>query len=117
MKSIKTYLLIALASLAIMTSAARAETKEGQIRAALLFQFARLTTFPDSAFAASDGPMVIGLLGDAEFSDMLTKGVTGKKIGTHVVAVKSIASAAEIKGCQVVYVAPGQDAAAAIAAE
>jgi hypothetical protein len=102
--------------LLIFPVSVQADVKEGQIKAALLFQFSRLTTFPASAFASDDAPIVIALLGDVDFKEILEKGVSGKKVGNHPVIIKSIGSAAEAKGCQILYVAAGQDTTAALAA-
>jgi hypothetical protein len=100
--------------LLIAPSPVYADVKEGQIKAALLFQFSRLTDFPPAAFTSDDAPIVIALLGDVEFKEILEKGVAGKKVGNHPVVVKSIGSPTEAKGCQLLYIAPGQDSAAAM---
>jgi hypothetical protein len=77
--------------------AARRGSAESSIKAAYVYNFAKLTTWP------SDGNIVIGIVGSSESGDAIKKIVDGKSVDGHTISVKDI-SAGDAKGCQIVFV-------------
>jgi hypothetical protein len=61
---------------------------EEQVKAAYLFNFARFVEWPDSAFASSGSPIVIGVIGDESFAGILDKTIAGKRVGDRAVRVE-----------------------------
>jgi TonB family protein len=79
-------------------------TKEYQVKAAYLYNFAKLTEWPSRSLPSGPSPLVIGVIGgDDEFVDILTKTVGGRTIETHPVIVKPAPSPDELKSCQIVF--------------
>jgi hypothetical protein len=68
------------------------EAKEYAVKAAFLFNFAKFTTWPDEAFAKSDAPFVVGVLGKDPFGETLDTTLKDKKVGTHPVVVERYAT-------------------------
>lgn len=54
-------------------------SKEEQVKAAYIFNFATFTTWPESAFSSSESPVVIGIVGDDPFGIFLDEIVSGEK--------------------------------------
>lgn len=73
---------------------AAGQTKEDKIKAAMLVQFARYTTWPDGKFDGEDEPVVIGVVGDdvmaAELSRQLAAGAV--KVKDRPVTVRRLAA-------------------------
>lgn len=88
--------------------------KASKVKAAILFNFAKFVTWPDGVFAGdgANGSIVIGVVNDKEFAEVVKQTVAGKKVGERAVEVRVIAGASEkaesvaaqIGRCQIVYV-------------
>ena len=82
---------------------ARAESaaySEYEVKAAFLFNFIQFVKWP----AALNGPVTIGILGDDPFGGMLEKTIQGEVVNGRKLAVKRAKAAADLKGCQIVFV-------------
>lgn len=66
----------------------KAHRKEYQVKAALLFKFLQYTTFPKGAFKDKKAPIVITIVGDDPFGDLLESTFKGKKIHARDVTIK-----------------------------
>jgi hypothetical protein len=77
---------------------------EDQIMAAFLFNFARYVEWPKNAFDRSNSPVDICLLGADEFSDVVSKTVSGKRIGRRPFSVRSIAKLKLTDGCHILFI-------------
>ena len=102
------YFLLALiafvATVALAPLPARADDAAHELKAAFLYNFARFTQWPDSAFAA-DG-MRVCVLGDDPFGTNLDS----KTIRGREVQVDHVTDAAAAKGCQVLFVGASERA-------
>jgi len=77
---------------------------EDQVKAAYLFNFAKLAEWPRQVLPDGPSPVVIGVSGAAEeFLNVLKTIVAGKVIGAHRLVVKPVSSAEEMKSCQIVF--------------
>lgn len=81
-----------------------APTKEYQVKAAFLFNFAQFVDWPPSAFAEDDAPLAICVLGDDPFGSYLDEIVRGEQVNFRRLTILRFRSPAEIKGCQVLFI-------------
>lgn len=78
---------------------------EYQVKAAYLYNFAKLATWPEQALGNPSAPLWIGVVaGDDEFVDILTKTVDGKSAGIHPINVKRVATDDDLSSCRLVFV-------------
>ncbi len=84
-----------------------------EIKGTFLYKFAPFVTWPDSAFAAPNAPLVICILGDPGLADSLQGAIAGQHDGNRPLVIRAVSRASA--DCQVLYV-PGQDASSAAAA-
>jgi hypothetical protein len=79
-------------------------SREYQIKAVFLFNFAQFTEWPTNAFAGTSEPIVIGVLGSNPFGDFLQNTVHNESIrGRHLV-VHSYKTVEEIQTCHILYI-------------
>lgn len=84
-----------------------------EIKGTFLYKFAPFVTWPESAFAAANAPLIICIVGDQGLADSLQGAVAGQHDGNHPLVIRAVSRATA--DCQVLYV-PGQDASSAAAA-
>lgn len=77
---------------------------EYQVKAAFLFNFTKFVKWPDTAFAATNSPLVIGVMGDNPFGNNLELAVNGKSLDGHPLAVRLVGSLAEARMCHVLFI-------------
>ncbi|MGV3614511.1 MAG: YfiR family protein [Fimbriimonas sp.] len=73
---------------------------EEAVKAAFVFNFAKLTTWPASE---SSGPLVIGIIGSGGTGEAIERVVNGKTANGRTINVKSVAAGAA-KSCHIVFV-------------
>jgi TonB family protein len=77
---------------------------EDQVKAAYLFNFAKMAEWPSHALPDGPSPLVLGVSGGGEeFLHVLNATVAGKMIGTHPLLVKPVSSGEDIKSCHIVF--------------
>jgi hypothetical protein len=105
------FLLLASALLGVLCAHVRADdtSREYQIKAAFIYNFAQFTQWPDSAFTGSSDPFVVGVIGQNPFGTSLEQIMNGKTIAGRSVVVKYLDSPDQIAGCNLLYVAAGED--------
>lgn len=84
------------------------QPSERQLKAAFLFNFARFTEWPATAFATSNAPMVLGVLGKNPFGDDLERTLKGKTLNNHPLVIKEFHSPVEATNCQVLFISPSE---------
>ena len=95
---------LALLALQLLALAQQQNASEDQVKAAYLFNFAKLAEWPHHALPDGSSSLVIGVSGgDEEFLDVLKAVIAGKIIGSHPLLVKSISSEKDMKTCQIVF--------------
>jgi hypothetical protein len=94
--------------LVLSATAARAQTKEYQVKAAFLLNFAEFIQWPASAFAAPDAPLCIGVLGDDPFGAALEETVRDEHIQAHKLIVRRARRVQDLDGCQMVFVSKSE---------
>lgn len=95
-----------------MTAApARAQSTplpEYTVKAALLFNFAKYADWPPEAFSKPDDPIVIGVLGDDPFGDVLDRVVRGRVVNGHPFVVRRASGTADLKGAHLVFISAAE---------
>jgi hypothetical protein len=79
-------------------------SKEYQIKAVFLFNFAQFVTWPPEAFASQDQPLRIGILGGDPFGTFLDETVKGEKVGDHPLVIQRYGGVEEVRDCQILFV-------------
>lgn len=88
-------------------ASAQAQTaiaREYQLKAVFLFNFAQFVAWPPAAFAASDSPLVIGVLGEDPFHNALDDTVRGEKVDGHPITVERYRRLDDLRACHVLFV-------------
>ena len=91
----------------LMAIAARGDdsgVSEYQVKAAFLYNFAKFVKWPDTSFADTNSPIVIGILGENPFGDALTLAVKGRTANGRPITVRALTMPAEMKTCHIVFI-------------
>ena len=91
-------------------AAAAAPAREYEIKAAFLYNFTKFVDWPARTFASADAPIVIGVLGDSPCVPALERLIKDRKVNGRTIVVRRIASAAEAKVTQLLFVGSAQEA-------
>ncbi len=106
------WLTAALAAGALLASVSIARaadsSKEYQIKAAFLYNFAKFVEWPTNTFASSDAPIVIGIIGKNPFGNDLEKAVRDRFVNGHPVQIKFIDEHFTNVTSHVLFFAPGE---------
>jgi hypothetical protein len=81
-----------------------AVSKEYQVKAVFLFNFAQFVQWPPAVFTRPDQPFCIGVLGDDPFDAFLDDTVQGEKVEGHPLVIRRYASSDDVKACQVLFI-------------
>ena len=85
------------------STAANAQTQAANnVKAVFLYNFSRFVTWPGSS--PSNGPFVIGILGNNPFGNYLEQVVEGETIGGQKIEVQYYSDVSEIKSCHILYI-------------
>jgi hypothetical protein len=102
----KIFLIVCVATQPVGSLAAA--TKEYQVKAAFLFNFAQFVDWPAGAFENAHAPLVIGVIGEDPFGSYLDDIVRGEKIGSHSLEVKRFARVSDVKTCHILFVSKSE---------
>ena len=108
-------LLLLVASCSLLPSRVNAQSApltEYGVKAALLFNIAKYADWPAEAFSTSSAPIVIGVLGDDPFGDVLDKVVRGRLVNGRPLVVQRAGGISELKGAHLVFFSPAESHAA-----
>jgi len=84
---------------------------EYEVKAALLYNFARFVTWPAGAFSHADSPFVIGVVGDDPFGSALERTLGAKSIGGRPIVIRRWPRARDRGACHILFVAASERAA------
>src|ERR1700691_5071528 len=89
---------------AVATSAGAAlEATAPAIEAAYLYKFGFFVQWPQAAFAASNSPINLCIVGNDPFGATLDDLVSGQKIGDRPIRVRRMRAISADSGCHIVY--------------
>jgi len=86
-----------------VAGAAASASLEYDVKAAFLLNFTKFVDWPPSAFAASDAPLTICIVGDDPFGPAIDQLVEGEFVNRHRITVERIRTD-QPKSCQVLFV-------------
>jgi hypothetical protein len=102
--------LLVLVLTAALSTAARSQSLEYEIKAAFLYNFARFVTWPPDAFASSEAPLSICILGEDPFGPRLDELVAGERVEKRPLIVRRLERPAEAATCHMLFVSPSERA-------
>ena len=95
--------------LALSGSSAQAQvSREYQLKAVFLYNFAQFTEWPPGAFADEKFPIVFGILGTDPFGRFLDDTITGETVRGRPLVVEHYRRAEEIKTCHILFVSQSE---------
>jgi hypothetical protein len=83
------------------------QANEYLVKAAFIYNFAKFTTWPDSAFADPQAPVTLCIVGKHDFGNAFET-VQGKSVGGRSVIVRYLTTFRNKDQCQVIYVAQSE---------
>jgi hypothetical protein len=83
-------------------------SREYQIKAVFLYNFAQFVEWPPTAFASPSAPLCIGVLGADPFGAALDETVKGEAIGNHKLVIARSNNVQDLKGCQLIFVSDSE---------
>jgi len=89
----------------------RAQTnvsKEYQIKAAFLFNFAQFVEWPSQTYTNADQPFIIGVLGDDPFGSALDQTVQDETIHARKLIVRRSQRPEDLQDCQLVFISKSE---------
>jgi hypothetical protein len=81
-----------------------AQSREYQIKAAFLYNFAQFVLWPTNAFTNASQPFQIGILGDNPFGKALEETVHGETIQGHQIVIVQSSHAEKLADSQILFV-------------
>lgn len=97
------------AFLSMDCTAADAPSLEYQVKGACLIKFGMFVEWPTVPNGLPDkSPFIIGILGDDPFGKSFDESVAKEKVNGRQVVVRRAKSAAELQGCQIVFIASSE---------
>jgi len=95
--------LIATLALGILPVEAQV-SREYQIKAVFLYNFAQFTEWPEAAFSGEKSPIIIGIVGPDPFGAALAETIHDETIQGHPLAIEHYAHAADVKTCHILFI-------------
>ena len=83
---------------------------EYDVKAVYLFNFSQFVDWPAPAFADSQAPLVIGVLGDDPFGPTLEEIVRGETVNGHPITVQHYSRIEDIGACHILFIADSEQA-------
>ena len=81
-----------------------APASEYQVKAVFLFNFSQFVAWPAAAFARSDSPIVICVLGRDPFGPDLDAVVSGERVGARSLVVHRYQDVQDVKDCHILFI-------------
>ena len=103
-------LVIWLLSAGLSLAAEATPSRENQVKAVFLFNFAQFVEWPTQAFAAAQTPLVIGVLGEDPFGAFLDETVRDEKVNNRPLAIQRYRRVEEIQTCHVLFISGSETA-------
>jgi hypothetical protein len=83
-------------------------SREYDLKAVFLYNFATFVEWPPEAFASSDSPIVIGVYGQDPFGRVLDDVVSGERVRDHPLVVKRYWRLEDVKNCHLLFICPSE---------
>ena len=83
---------------------------EYQVKAAFLYNFAKFIGWPEKAFVGAEEPIIVGVLGEDPFGEILEEILAGKTVGGRSLSIKRFSRLANLERCHLLFVAESEAA-------
>lgn len=93
---------------ALLIAGARGEVEEYQLKAAVLFNFAKFVEWPPQSFSNSSEPIAVCVLGQDPFGHWLADTLAGKVVSGRRFTIRQASEAPEAGRCQIVFVSSSE---------
>ena len=90
-----------------------APSRENQVKAAFIYNFAQFVEWPDDAFLGNGAPFVIGVLGDPGLQGELERTLKGKTAGGREFSVRYFARVSDLTRCHILFIGAAEQGRAA----
>lgn len=77
---------------------------EYQVKATFIYNFTKFTDWPSSAFASSNAPIVIGIVGEDPFGKTMDDVVRGEALGGRPFVVKRLRADEDLRSCHLLFI-------------
>lgn len=89
--------------------AARAQAlDEYQVKAALLFNFIKFVDWPAEAFNDAGAPIVVGVVGDDPFGNVLDQAIGGKAIHGRPLVARRLRWGQDLRACHLLFISASE---------
>lgn len=82
---------------------------EHKVKAAYLFNFAKYVEWPPKAFANSEAPLALGVLGKDPFGPLLEETIAGRRVGSRPVTVSRSMRIEDLKHCHILFISSSEE--------
>ena len=82
--------------------------KEYEVKAAFLFNFALYVEWPPEAFPTPTAPIIIGILGDDLFGNVLDQTVRGETVRNRPIAIHRSRQIENLKHCHLLFISKSE---------
>ena len=103
-------LLIAAFIALLFNGLAQEKPSEYEVKAAFLFNFAKFVEWPPDAFADTNSPITIGVLGENVFGNSLEKIINDRKVNNRGFQFRNFDSPTEATNCQILFISSSKKA-------
>jgi hypothetical protein len=93
---------------ALKVQASEVQALEYEVKAAYLYNFAKFVEWPPQAFADNESPIVIGVLGENPFGDILEATVQSQTLHGRSILIKQSRNVEDLKTCQLLFVSQSE---------
>ena len=98
------FLLLLLTFFSFSATSTRAPLTEYEVKAAYLYNFIKFVQWPQKAFSDSLDPIVIGIIGDDAFDDILRVLAEEKTVHSRNLEIRKYEHYEDIRNCHVLYI-------------
>ena len=83
--------------------------QEYELKALFLFNFTKFVDWPDKAFKSPSSPLVIGVVGDDPFGDILERAVGNKTVNQRSLTIKRFSGVTDVGDCHILFVSRSEE--------
>jgi hypothetical protein len=106
------FMWLAACSFALLAQTTEASTHdlEYRVKAAFLFNFTRFVDWPPDAYASTESPLEICIIGNDPFGQNLDEAMAGKLVDRHPLKARRIRQPSEAETCEILFVSTSEQA-------
>lgn len=90
------------------TSEAKAQAKEYEVKAAVLYYFVKYVEWPSAAFSHGGAPFVVGVIGDDPFGSAIDQAINGKTVNGHHMTIRRLKWGQNMRDCHILFVSSSE---------